>query len=170
MGLAIRWDECETPEPIQEQKPQLEPRRRVARSLRRLRVLGALIICGMGGISAGVAASGIRNTFQNTAALRMEPANGATFAVDSPHVDRAAGFVSVTGTFENRRFVPVKQVEVVIELLDKDSNTLGLESALVALDTVPAHGNSPFHVVVPDKPQVTACRVHFRELLGTTLN
>ena len=170
MGLAIRWDECEIPEPIQEQQPQLRPRRRMSRSLRHLRLVGAVVICGMIGISAGVATSGIRNTFQSTPSVRIEPANGISFALASSHVDRTAGFVSVIGSFENRRNTSVKQVEAVVELLDKDNNTLGLESALVALETVPAQGNSPFHVVVPDKPQVASCRVHFRELLGATLN
>ncbi len=170
MGLAIRWDECETPEPIQEQLPQQPPRRRASRPLRRLRLAGAVVICGMIGISAGVAASGIRSTFHNAVTLRLQPATGITFALASSSVDRTAGFVSVTGNFENRRNTPVKQIEAVVELLDKEGNTVGLESALVALETVPAQGNSPFHVVVPDKPQVASCRIAFRELLGATLN
>ena len=170
MGLAIRWDECETPEPIQEQQPQLQPRRRMSRSLRRLRFVGTIVICGMVGISAGVAASGIRTTFHNAVTLQMQTVNGATFALAAPQVERAAGFVSVTGNFENHKNTPVKQVEAVVELLDKDNNTVGMESALVASVKVPAHGDSPFHVVVPDNKQVAFCRVSFRELLGATLN
>ncbi len=170
MGLPMRWADCAPIEPIQEQKPRLEPRRRVSRSLRRLRFLGAAIVCGMVGITAGIASSAVQKTFRPISTLQIEPAIGTTFVLSSPQVDRAAGFVTVIGSFENRKTLPLKQVEAVVELLDKENNTLGLESALVAAETVPARGNSAFQVVIPDKPQAAFCRVHFRELLGATLN
>lgn len=170
MGLPMRWADCAPLEPIQEQKLQQEPRCRTSRSLRRLRFFGVMIVCSMAGITAGVASSGIQKTFRNSAVLRIEPAYGTTFSLASPQVDRAVGYLTVTGNFENRNASPIKRVEAVVELLDKENNTLSLESALVALETVPAHGNSAFQVIVPDKPQVASCRVHFRELLGATLN
>ena len=170
MGLPMRWADCAPLEPIQEQKPQQELRRRASRSLRRLRFSGAIIVCSVVGITVGVAASGIQKTFRSVSTLQIQNANGATFSLASPQIDRAAGFVTVTGNFENRKALSVKRVEAVVELLDRENNTLGLESALVALETVPARGNSAFQVVIPDKLQAASCRVHFRELLGATLN
>jgi hypothetical protein len=171
MGLPLRWDECYTPEPeiAPQPEPQSEPRRRASRSLRRQRFWGTLTLFGMLGATAGVAASGIQHTFRSQPALILDSRAGATYTLSETTVNRQAGYVDVAGTFENTQNVPRRQVEAVVELLDKDNNPIGMESAMISRETVPARASSAFHVLVPDIKQAVACRVHFRHLLGETI-
>lgn len=169
MGLPLRWDECYTPEPEPTPQLQPEPRRAVSRSLRRHRFFGTLALFGMLGATVGVAASGIQGTFRHSAAMMLDGRAGATYNLSEMSVNRQAGYVDVAGTFENKQNRTRRHVEAVVELLDKDNNPIGLESAMLGRESLPAHASAAFRVLIPDTKQAVACRVHFRHLLGETL-
>ncbi|HZT42981.1 MAG TPA: FxLYD domain-containing protein [Chthonomonadaceae bacterium] len=88
----------------------------------------------------------------------------------SASAERRLGFVTITGSVTNHAARSLSNVEAVAELLDSRGRTIGMESAMIAFDPLPAGEPSPFRVEMMDNTRAVAYRVRFRQISGSALN
>lgn len=149
-----------SPLPKRNARPQRSGRWRVALGL------SMLMLCGVVGLGTSAA---MRQTSSDLKLIR-EQTSGNRVALTTAAVERRLGFVTVTGTVTNHSRRSLPHVEAVVELLDEAGRTVGLESALLAFDTLRAGEQAPFRVEMQDQAHASGYRVHFRQLLGPAVD
>lgn len=93
----------------------------------------------------------------------------AQLAVAAASLDRHQGYVTVTGSLENRSAASLSNVEVVVELRDARDHTLQMESALVPANPLLEGRSAPFRVELRDDSRAASYRIWFRRLTGQPL-
>jgi len=164
----MRWQELVEPQdavwPVAVPKP-----RGAARRARRIALVVATTTLG------ACAVSGMKlivwSKARDTALRLVQPSGeGAQVQLCGTSAERKLGFVTVTGSVKNRTVQLLGHVEAVVELKDARHNTVAVESALLSLDPLKAGETSPFQVEMEDQPRAVEYRIHFRRLLGATLD
>ncbi|HLV80469.1 MAG TPA: FxLYD domain-containing protein [Chthonomonadaceae bacterium] len=171
MSLPLRQQDWEAP--LRLSAPKRRQHRRAIGYRKRVRAALALLagvcICGFAAwgwqaVRALEAASSLR------LAAAVTPGAPARVGLVSASAERRLGFVTITGSVANHATRTLRDVEAVAELLDSHGRTIGLESALIAFDPLPAGQPSPFRVEMVDNARAVAYRVRFRQISGSALD
>ena len=139
------------------------------RRITHLKASAALLVIGFGtGLSLWPSISKI----EQSRTLRLaQPGNrGGQVVLRNSSAERNLGYLTVTGSVRNQTRRTFTNVEAIVELTDCDNNTVAVESALLPLDPLPAGGIAPFRVEMRDQPHAASYEVHFRRLLGPSLD
>jgi len=164
MAYPIRWDEIAAPveneAPVFDKPEQAASLRGYFYRLTATTVAGVILVCL---IVMALSAHLLRN--QQGPALQLDSISGSgVLAVGTPVVVRKLGFVTVTGTLVNRTAISQTGVEVVVDLLDTQRNTLSSQSALVDRDKIGPGERSSFRIEMVDAPAAAAYRLRFTSL------
>jgi hypothetical protein len=171
MSVPMRWQQPIEPQEAV-QPPALPQRRQQSRRVRRSRVNGVLLVlmAACAAIAIGLRFTGVQAGQRNGLQLAQTQVRGTQVRLVDSSVERNLGFVTVTGNLHNLSARPLSHVEAVVELLDPQGGTVKMESALIGQDTLAAGENAPFRVEMEDNAHAVGYRVHFRKLLGSSLN
>lgn len=168
MSMPMRSECCVAP--VQEEAPSLRPRKNSPRGRRALvRGVVSIALITVCGVAAAGVWSGMHGAADSLNQVKAAPAAGLV-RVGSAASERRLGYVIVTGTISNCGKRPLTHVEVVTELLDKQNQTLRMESGLVAFDPLMPGDSAPYRIVLPDDSRATAHRERVRQFFGSRLD
>jgi hypothetical protein len=98
------------------------------------------------------------------------PALTHQVALQQATAQRANGFITLDAVAANQTPYTLKNVQAVVELLDKEGNPLYVETALLSTENLSANQKTSFQILLPDKARTASYRVQFREMMGKMLN
>ena len=98
------------------------------------------------------------------------PAITHQVALQQCTAQRYNGFITLNAVAANQMPHPLRNVQAVVELLDKEGNPLHVETTLLSTENLFANQKTSFQMLLPDKARTASYRVQFREMMGKMLN
>jgi hypothetical protein len=87
----------------------------------------------------------------------------------STTVERANGYLTVSGQVQNISSESLQNVQALIEYYDSDGLFIKSGEALIEYNPVLSEQTSPFEVITTDNPAIARYQVSFKFLLGNTI-
>jgi len=87
----------------------------------------------------------------------------------STTVERANGYLTVSGQVKNISSESLQNVQALIEYYDSDGLFIKSGEALIEYNPVLSEQTSPFEVITTDNPAIARYQVSFKFLLGNTI-
>lgn len=137
---------------------------RMRRRFRRLLVTASLLFLPVVGLA-------VYSSPLNQLTLIPQPlSNTAAVRLLSAHYAERLGYVTITGSVQSLLSQPINHVEAEVEILNAKGQPIGFCSALLPTNSLAAHSKSSFQLIMPSIPGGIAYQVHFRKLMGSTLD
>jgi len=173
MSIPLRVVEC-VPDYHKSQVVAATPRRVTRRSdlqLRRVVGVGIISLFLLMVCLAGVGAVTVLHGLQASRDLRLVESKAVddTFVPTVGSVQRAYGYVSVSGSVMNHGSAAATDAVAIVELLDGNDQTVQVDRAMIEFKTVSPGNASPFNVVVRDVPTAVGYRMFFRHADGSPI-
>ena len=105
----------------------------------------------------------------STLTLLKSGSEHADVVLSAARAERKYEFVSVIGTVSNVSGRDLKDVEAVVELLDRDGKLLSVDSALLGVSALSTGAETPFKLAMRDADGASTYRVRFRSFLGAPI-
>lgn len=161
--------------------PQKEPRRPIRRKeapqTSRWFLPGLMV-----GVGAVLVLPAIGRSTSRQACIAVPPPKSATasrsvpdsrasavLAVSSPQMERRYDYVIIMGEVTNLSSRPLRHVEAVVEIFDREGCLRAMETALIAFSLLSPGEPSPFRVQCRYDGEAGSFRVRFRHLLGAPI-
>lgn len=95
--------------------------------------------------------------------------DSAVLEVSPSQMARRYDYVTITGQVSNLSSRPLRDVEAVVEIFDREGHLRAVETALIAFSPLSPGEQSPFRVQCRYDGEVGSFRVRFRHLLGAPI-
>lgn len=156
--------------PVPQPKPKRQKRQNYRWMVAPLLYTLALSACVALLLSSAIQNALGGNTIATLVPQEEAPAITHQVALQQPTAQRYNGFITLNAVAANQTPHTLKNVQAVVELLDKEGNPLHVETTLLSTENLSANQKTSFQMLLPDKAHTASYRVQFREMMGKMLN